>query len=904
MASDTAQATLSTTWDVLGPFPIHAREQHLLSPSFPLDLTKGTLIDFDAAYPSSYADNGSVSWSTTPMAPDGAIQVSFPEIRWQSLRATEGWAALQHHALLHGTIAIPEHATQHRLRVQLVQGAYFTVLPRGAVGAVQRWYAGNIYDLPASQPQSVPVEPGEYDIWVAGDYEIRLFGDPAGGPPVQSLRLTVALESVAEPSVEAVATHAVYPDFLDGLAFGGAIGLGVRSVAGRWTIADVSLASEVPGFTVGLVLPDARIAPSQTRIVPLRIKQSAPLPSHLQSLEISLTLRHDNEHSRPKPLEEEHAQTTLKFSIPVTSAGKYIKATYLYSGTMPTAFHAIPPASGDLRLREPVLLALHGAGVDIFASTSWQDALPRVEGHWYVVPSGRTAWVSLGLTESRESFITISSDPPGLRRIFCSGLDWHGASALDAWRAVDALAAILRTRAAPTAALALTTPTQPTALLLGHSNGGQGAWHLAARAPDRVAGVVAAAGYVKSQAYVPWAMGRGAHFADPALNGILDAAFAPDDNDLFLANLVDTPVYAIHGGADENVPVWHTRELVSTLRTLSPEADVTYREDPGQPHWYPDVLDNAPVRAFLARVLGSAARPASPRFTLTVASPRESGALHGWAVEALAVPGRLARLHVAAGAGAEAGAGAGAGAEAVEVRTVNVGVFSVERARWGELREVWVDGERVEVGRVSAVAEGAAARVIFGRDAQTRKWADQDRLDERRCSRVQSILSTEHGPIKLSVPHRRLGEDTPELDLAVRIAHDLDTYHKLDAEIVFGPVQEGENNVVTIQVGELPKQTEGSASDGLGGHYRIDKPGTGVIALEPRARGAGLRLHAVDVAGLERLGRLFPIRTGVKVPDWLVAGPDMDARSSGGILGAGFFGADGKWNEAMCYLPE
>ncbi len=29
--------TLSRDWDVLGPFPIHAREQQFLSPSFPID---------------------------------------------------------------------------------------------------------------------------------------------------------------------------------------------------------------------------------------------------------------------------------------------------------------------------------------------------------------------------------------------------------------------------------------------------------------------------------------------------------------------------------------------------------------------------------------------------------------------------------------------------------------------------------------------------------------------------------------------------------------------------------------------------------------------------------------------------------------------------------------------------
>ena len=77
---------------------------------------------------------------------------------------------------------------------------------------------------------------------------------------------------------------------------------------------------------------------------------------------------------------------------------------------------------------------------------------------------------------------------------------------------------------------------------------------------------VPAAAYVKSQAYVPLVQsryadmetfqkiltnaattGRSAHFIDPALRAILETSLTPDDNDLFLTNLLDTPVLAVHG---------------------------------------------------------------------------------------------------------------------------------------------------------------------------------------------------------------------------------------------------------------------------------------------------------------------------------------------------------------------
>jgi hypothetical protein len=42
-----------------------------------------------------------------------------------------------------------------------------------------------------------------------------------------------------------------------------------------------------------------------------------------------------------------------------------------------------------------------------------------------------------------------------------------------------------------------------------------------------------------------------------------------------MSNLVDTPILAIHGGMDDNVPTWHSREAVSVLKAWNPNANVT-----------------------------------------------------------------------------------------------------------------------------------------------------------------------------------------------------------------------------------------------------------------------------------------------------------------------------------------
>jgi len=64
------------------------------------------------------------------------------------------------------------------------------------------------------------------------------------------------------------------------------------------------------------------------------------------------------------------------------------------------------------------------------------------------------------------------------------GLDWHGPSACDIWSALSALTTIL-VQHASWQPWKLAPNTQ--AIVMGHSNGGQGAWYVGERWPDRVA---------------------------------------------------------------------------------------------------------------------------------------------------------------------------------------------------------------------------------------------------------------------------------------------------------------------------------------------------------------------------------------------------------------------------------
>ncbi|KAK0502905.1 hypothetical protein EDD18DRAFT_1135549 [Armillaria luteobubalina] len=842
---------VSKHWDVLGPFPIQAREQQFISPSFPLNLSEP--IDFAKTWPSSYADDGRVTWNSVIFEDIGDIEVSFPDIRWESLRATEGWTALQHHAVLRSTLTVhppidPSGSTPvPHLLVQLLQGSYFTILPKKG-RREPRWYSGNIYAMERSLPQEVPLpvlpsndSATHYDIFISGDYEIRLFGDPHTQDreiPVQRISLSLRFDD-AFGSVVREATQDVVCDFVDSFAFGDAIGVGLRSVDGWWTVADVST-SVSSGLTLTLVRP-TRIAEGQTRIVPIRVTQTRPFGQEFIDLKITLTS------GASETIVAIESLPVKQLSGWTESAYSPIKGTYFYARSMPTVFTALPPRY--VGPPKPPILALHGAGVDVVKQSFWADALPRNSHSWYVIPTGRTPW----------------------------GLDWHGPSTKDAWASLDALVTILAANAVWLPwKLDLHTP----AIVLGHSNGGQGAWYIASRYPDRVLGVIPAAAYIKSQSYVPLTLSRSARFVDPILLSVLETSLTPDNNDLFLTNLVDTPVLAIHGGNDDNVPVWHSREAVGILETWNPIANVTYREDPGQGHWYSTVFNNTQVTAFIDDLIASYPSTTAPsrKFTLSVSVPAESGSLHGWCIVALTIPGRLGRLRVESTSDI-----------AVRIHTSNLQRFSVDTTIYN-ISTVYVDNSKVHINKDKV-------GIIHFEAVEQKVWKTLNHSEIQLSGRMQAILSS-NGPIVLVIP-----DDTEtypqEFSVARRIAHDLGLYHRLDTEIIrsseaFDPDFLSQGNISFMQNKRVPFEIKGSQ---ILPCYAPQQPLDGPEIAD----GNMVMLQSTDAAGLERVARLFPIRTGIPVPDWLIVGPLADTQGAGGVMGAGVWGTDWSWNEPMSW---
>jgi len=155
-------------------------------------------IDLSRTYPSAFADGGSVSWSKTSSDEHGNLKISHPSVRWEQLRATEGWAALQHQNVLRTYITLyPPTSIQEgvqeldpRLRIGCMQGAYFVILPGDETAwttHVPEWHMGNVYAIERAPVQlvSLPTSPSrdratKYQIVLGAPYEVISFFSNVG----------------------------------------------------------------------------------------------------------------------------------------------------------------------------------------------------------------------------------------------------------------------------------------------------------------------------------------------------------------------------------------------------------------------------------------------------------------------------------------------------------------------------------------------------------------------------------------------------------------------------------------------------------------------------------------------------------------------------------------------------
>ena len=190
----------------------------------------------------------------------------------------------------------------------------------------------------------------------------------------------------------------------------------------------------------------------------------------------------------------------------------------------------VPPSGFDASQRYGLALSLHGAGV---------EGIGQAQAY----------------SPKRDMFIVA----PTNRRPF--GFDWEQWGRLDGIEILDLAMARY--------------PIDPTRVYLtGHSMGGHGTWQLGVHHIGRFGAIGPSAGWGSFQSYTGAAAPRGA-FA---------RSQASSNTQGYLSNLARRGVYAIHGTADDNVPIREMRALTTAVRAFT--SDVVTHEEPGAGHWW------------------------------------------------------------------------------------------------------------------------------------------------------------------------------------------------------------------------------------------------------------------------------------------------------------------------------
>lgn len=563
-------------YDALGPFPLGTRELPFLSSPLYAFATAARVVDpfltspVGARYPSAYGLNGSASWAVFRPDNQGWLDVTWSSVDWAGLRQSEGWAGLQHLTLLRSEIDVQEPGDYLGL---LVQGHSWAVVPQDRLEDPIAWHTGDIYayseGLGGERPPGVDVygqvvglEAGKHWIYLKSLYEIRtsppfdhsnleplirasahrllslpragMFGDP--GPKEPTIRLKFSLSKIESsirvtptthdssdeplqevlqfpqlPSTRPIPDLRVYGpsagmsglgDVIGGWIYGDVAGFALRARREPVEVTSAELQTAIQGLSISLRSP-LHLAPYQLRPLTLEIEQTEALLEEVKQL--SLVLSTDN--------------GQVNIVIPINHESQPLVSTvrFVYRDQDGTAAYAMAhPPTSTRGPQEAVILALHGAGVET-SSAFWTDAISPRPRSWVLFPTGRTAW----------------------------GYDWHAASTSNVWAARRELSKLLGRHGQE--------PLSDRSVVVGHSNGGQGATHLFLHYPDAFQGALSAAAYLKIQAYVPYTQWTSAHHADPALWGLLMTGLSSNDEDVLSVNGFGLARALVHGREDDNV---------------------------------------------------------------------------------------------------------------------------------------------------------------------------------------------------------------------------------------------------------------------------------------------------------------------------------------------------------------
>ncbi|KAF4271123.1 hypothetical protein CNMCM8812_000695 [Aspergillus fumigatus] len=832
--------------------------------------------DANASFNSALAVNGSVKWKTAralshnfaPGKTRTELHVSFPEIDWKFTQAVYGWSALQYQAWARGSLNTGHWAPQS---VAIFTSGLLEIVIDG-----KRHFGGDFYNY-GTVPIIIDLSTGDHAV------ELRLVRDVRASGAIGEPTIVVSLAAeIRNEPLSADNESLLLPDMCLGKLGTPWASINLHNnIADRITILAIS---SIGDCRHSLVMNEPLdLLGYQTRPLVFRIYLGDSSQKEL-SAEILYKIHREND--------EIVQSLPLRLRLTEKLVSQAQKLTYYYAGIVSYAILRPPPVTcapafpeGDGAL--PVIVGLHGAGVKA-DSVQVREMLDAAYGTcaWIISPSGVTPW---------------------------SGDDWHTWGAGDVEAAVDAIA-----RWIDSTGWDKVRVSQKEWIVVGHSNGGQGAWFLATHYPDKVIAAAPVSGYSSIEKYVPYNLWQD---FEPLLSFVLSRSRSSYKHELLLSNVAGIPILQQHGSIDDNVPVFYSRLMHELLGQTQWRSQ--YDELQGQNHWFDGVLTTPSLLAFYNQSATFPRRPRLPlAFTITVPSSANI-AKGGIYVDQLRSPDRNGVVQVIR----DARSGIW------YVNTTNIHRFhlSPRVLNFTMPSALVLDGrDCFEMGYIRP------ERMWFLRDSRGR-WTVSEREDWRQLNErygrqlgtVDAILRTK-GPFNINICSAGLEH------IAVQISRNFLQYFAADSQLSrqCGSLIYPDNNqnrvvdsgnVVTLALGnELPSSklklfpiriqgqglslfqgccwpradTEASPQSSLNrecNEYEFPfERGMGALFLRPlENERLELVVWGADLSGLEQAARFVPTLTGVGQPDFLILGDSCRWQGHAGAYAAGFF--DRSW---------
>eukprot|EP01023_Acetabularia_acetabulum_P052061 TRINITY_DN5771_c0_g1_i1.p1 TRINITY_DN5771_c0_g1~~TRINITY_DN5771_c0_g1_i1.p1 ORF type:complete len:888 (-),score=165.51 TRINITY_DN5771_c0_g1_i1:813-3386(-) len=236
--------------------------------------------------------------------------------------------------------------------------------------------------------------------------------------------------------------------------------------------------------------------------------------------------------------------------------------------------------SGDELNKCTIMFNTHGAGVDA-SNPGWAPgSYIQQQAAWQLYPTNRGMfaynWQELGRLNSLQALDVFVKQLPGVPAVLKK---YYGADDYNI-------------------------------LFTGHSMGGHGCLVFSTHETDRSIGSACAAAWIRSDDYVQEYQRPGYSFADTVLEGLLKSAASQTYTDLQAVNMKGLPFLGRMGDEDNNVCPWNLRRFARVLDEINGQTGyTTISEVPGKPHWWGNVMKDATMNQYYAKVINAGKPP-------------------------------------------------------------------------------------------------------------------------------------------------------------------------------------------------------------------------------------------------------------------------------------------------------